>query len=85
MTAVSDGSLAGRRVPAVDQAPKLRQRRWISPRECAERLGLHPQSVYELFARGKLPGGRIGRCVRLDWLAIEARLEGKQDAGGRKP
>ena len=60
-------------------------RRWISPRECAERLGLHPQSIYEMFARGDLPGGRIGRAVRLDWPAIEAKLEGKPTAGGRKP
>ena len=54
-------------------------RRWISPKECSERLAIHPQTIYEMFARGELPGGRIGRCVRLDWLKIEQRLEGQAD------
>jgi excisionase family DNA binding protein len=52
------------------------ERRWLSVREVAERLALHPQTIYELFRQKKLPGGHIGRVVRLDWRAIEAGLEG---------
>lgn len=50
-------------------------RRWISPRECAERLGLHPMTIYEKFYRSELPGGRLGRTVRIDWQAVEQQLE----------
>jgi len=50
-------------------------RRWISPKEAAERLGLHPMTIYEKFYRGELPGGRVGRCVRIDWSELERRLE----------
>jgi len=52
------------------------EKRWLSVREVAERLSLHPQTIYELFRQKKLPGGHIGRAVRLDWRAIEAALEG---------
>jgi excisionase family DNA binding protein len=53
----------------------MSDRRWISPRECGERLGLHPQTVYQKFYAGELPGGRLGRCVRIDWPAVERQLE----------
>jgi len=55
----------------------MTEKRWLSVRETAGRLGLHPQTVYALFREKKLPGGHVGRAVRLDWLAIEAQLEGR--------
>lgn len=60
-------------------------RRWISPAECATRLGLHPQTIYVMIARGDLPHGRIGRAVRIDWPAVEKALEEGQapKAAGR--
>jgi excisionase family DNA binding protein len=53
----------------------MNERRWISPRECAQRLGLHPQTIYQKFYSGELPGGRLGRTVRIDWPQVEKRLE----------
>jgi excisionase family DNA binding protein len=52
-------------------------RRWISPKECAEYLHLHVQTVYSLFYKGKILGGRVGGVVRLDRQAIDQMLEGK--------
>jgi excisionase family DNA binding protein len=60
-------------------------RRWITPRECSQRLGIHLQTCYHKFYAGQLPGGRLGRSVRIDWLAVEAKLEGKPlKPGGRR-
>jgi len=53
------------------------EKRWLSVNEVAERLSLHPQTVYALFRQKKLPGGHIGGAVRLDWVTIEATLEGR--------
>jgi excisionase family DNA binding protein len=53
------------------------ERRWITPRECSERLGIHPKSCYRLISRRQIPAARMGRALRVDWLAVERRLEGE--------
>jgi excisionase family DNA binding protein len=50
-------------------------RRWLKIAEVADRLGLSVKSCYRLAAQGKFPVGRIGRTLRIDWLAVEAKLE----------
>ena len=50
-------------------------RRWISPRETAEYLDCHLQTVYAWIDSGKLPAVRIGRSVRVDLRALEAEFE----------
>jgi excisionase family DNA binding protein len=59
------------------------QRRWISPRECATYLDLHPQTVYSLIYQGKLPVARIGRSVRVDLQALQAGLEAQVRSHGK--
>jgi excisionase family DNA binding protein len=54
----------------------MAERRWISCRECMEYLGLkNVQTVYQKFYRGEIPGGRVGRTVRIDWKSLEQQLE----------
>jgi len=58
--------------PAAEPRPS---RRWISPLECSCRLGLHVMTIYKMAGSGELPCSRVGRCLRLDWEAIEKDLE----------
>lgn len=51
------------------------ERRWISPLECSEFLGIHKLSVYKMIADGRIPAARLGRLVRVDLRALEADLE----------
>jgi excisionase family DNA binding protein len=50
-------------------------RRWLSVREAASRLGLHPVSVYRLACRGELPVARLGGRLLIDWRRLEEVLE----------
>jgi len=61
----------------------MAERRWISPREAAEYLGCHLQTVYGWIDSGKLVAARIGRrFVRIDFQALKgdltAQAEGKK-------
>jgi len=62
------------------------QCRWISPRECATYLSLHPQTVYALIYQGKLPVARIGRSLRVDKKKLDELLEDQiiGQASGRR-
>jgi excisionase family DNA binding protein len=53
------------------------ERRWLSIAEVAGRLGLSIKGCYRLAAQGKLPCGRVGRSLRIDWPKVEAQLEGQ--------
>ena len=50
-------------------------RRFWTVGETAVYLHFHPQHVYELLAKGRLPGARIGGSWRIDSKALEADLE----------
>jgi excisionase family DNA binding protein len=52
-------------------------RRWISPRETSEYLGLHLQTIFRLIYENKLPAARVGRSVRIDLTKLNAFLEGQ--------
>jgi len=53
-----------------------RERRWLRPKEAAERLDCHIQTIYSSLLRGDLPGARIkGIGWRLDWLELQRRIE----------
>jgi excisionase family DNA binding protein len=51
------------------------RRRWISPREAAEILGIHKMTAYTWIASGRLPSARIGRKVFIDRRRLEEGLE----------
>jgi excisionase family DNA binding protein len=52
------------------------ERRWFKISEIAEYLNLHPQSVYELWGKGIIPGTKIkGIGVRLDKKKLDELLE----------
>ena len=50
-------------------------KRWISPKECAEYLGLHKKSVYRLICKEKIPASKIGGSIRVDLRKLEEILE----------
>jgi excisionase family DNA binding protein len=60
-------------------------RRWISPREAAEYIGVHPQTVYAMIARGEIPSARLGRKVLVDKRRLDAQLEGQAAAHAGGP
>ncbi len=43
--------------------------------EIAQRLGLHPVTVYKILSAGKLPTVRIGRAVRVSETALAEHIE----------
>jgi len=52
------------------------ERRWLRPREAAEYLGCHLQTIYCCLLKGDLPGARIkGVGWRLDRVELEKRIE----------
>jgi excisionase family DNA binding protein len=59
------------------------ERRWLSIREAAAYLGVHPKTCYDWAARGLLPAARIGGTRRVDRLALDADLERQIQAGQR--
>jgi len=54
------------------EAPR---RRWLTIREAADYLGLHPKTAYIWAARGVLPAARIGGTIRVDLLKLDEFLE----------
>lgn len=54
--------------------------RWASVKTASQYLSLHVQTVYSLFYKGKLPGARIGRTVRIDLKTLDAALEKQKEA-----
>jgi excisionase family DNA binding protein len=47
------------------------RRRWISPKEFSEILGISYKNTYALINRGELPARRVGRLIRIDFQAFE--------------
>ena len=60
------------------------ERRWISPKECAEYLGLHLKSIYRLLDRGEIRAGKIGRSIRIDLNALNEKLMQGNDVEWKK-
>ena len=44
---------------------KTKEKRWLTANEAAERLRVHPKTLYGLIKRGQVPAYRIG--VRGEW------------------
>lgn len=58
--------------------------RLFSPRQAAERLGLHPITIYRLIWAGRLPAKRLpGGGLRIEAEELERLLEGNKK--GTKP
>ena len=51
-----------------------RNRKLYTPAEAAELLGVGRSTVYELIARGELPGTRVGRRVFVTAATLEMML-----------
>ena len=48
----------------------------LTVRQCAGLLSLHVKTVYELIAKGQIPGARkIGRSIRIDPKTLERYFE----------
>jgi len=50
-------------------------RRWITVKEAANYLSLHPTTVYRLIDHDLIPATRVGRNIRVDLKALEAMME----------
>lgn len=50
------------------------ERRWITPHEAAEYLGVHLMTIYSWINKGKIPFARVGRLLRVDLRTLEAKL-----------
>ena len=70
----------------------LEGRRWISCREAADYLGVHPQTVYAWVESGAIPavrinhrgsGGHHNATVRIDLKALDSDLERRMTGGKR--
>jgi len=51
------------------------QKRWITPRECAEYLSLNVKTIYAQAATGIIPSAKIGGSVRIDKKKLDEQLE----------
>jgi excisionase family DNA binding protein len=61
-----------------------KERRWLSIKETAEKLGLHPISAYKMAGRGELPVAKLGRKILVDWKKLEEALSLQTERwGGR--
>ena len=61
------------------------RRQLLTPREVAEVLQVHPQTVYLWLRGGRLPGMKIaGTKWRVDWSALERGIE-RQEQKPRRP
>ena len=50
------------------------ERRFLSPREVAEYVGIHPQTVYAMIARGEIVASRLGRKILIDKKRLDEKL-----------
>jgi len=50
-------------------------RRWLSVKEAASRLGIHEITLYRLCSRGQIPAAKLGGRLLIDWKQLEANLE----------
>lgn len=49
--------------------------RLLTADEVAERLGIHPKTIYLAARTGKLPCRRLGGAVRFVWSEVDEALE----------
>jgi len=59
------------------------RRRWLTIREAADYLGLHPKTCYVMAGKGILPAARIGGTIRVDLLKLDEFLERQIQKGER--
>lgn len=52
---------------------------YLSPRDAASRLGIHPATLYKHYyaamLRGEIKVLRIGTAVRIEWISLLAYIE----------
>ena len=66
--AVRDGMVDALQAAGLSQQES--KARYYTPREAADRLRLHPYTVYELVKQGKVRAVRLGRRILLPEAAI---------------
>lgn len=50
-------------------------KRFMSPRETSEYLGIKPKTIYSLAARGMIPAVRFGRQLRIDLIKLDEYID----------
>ena len=54
---------------------------YLNARQLADRLGVTPQTVYNLTREGTLPAGvKIGKSRRWDWEAVKNCIDNNTEA-----
>lgn len=51
------------------------ERRWITPKECAEYLSIHVKTVYTKISIGTIPAGKLDGLIRVDKRKLDEILE----------
>lgn len=61
------------------------ERRWLTVKETANYLNLHPQSVYRDCYKGKIPFSRVpGIGLRIDKKALDEQLQNSGKKNNRQ-
>jgi len=51
------------------------EKRWLKPKEAAEILGLHVQTIYAKTLIGIIPSVKVGGALRIDGKKLNEALE----------
>jgi len=51
----------------------------LTVKQLADKLNIHPNTVYAHVARGRIPAMRIGRALRFDLAEVKRALAGASD------
>jgi len=51
----------------------------LTVKQLADKLNVHPNTVYAHVARGRIPAMRIGRALRFDLAEVKQALAGASD------
>jgi excisionase family DNA binding protein len=55
------------------------EKRFFSVKEISFYLSLHEVTIRRLIDQGKIPASKVGRSVRIDRKALDAKLERQEE------
>lgn len=56
------------------------EKRWLTVLETSKLLSLHPQTIYSLIGRDKIPHVKIGGAIRVDLVRLNENFEREEQA-----